>query len=190
MHGAGGLTPEVEDERLSTLVPGPSACRPAPPLPPAGNQRARKHGGYSTLLMPDEQRRYEEIRVSFIQSLGGEKAITDFDQRLIHQAAVACAKFDGAAEAGAPAEIIGQLNRVVLELLRELKATRASREPQAMVVGSPAEYAAMMMKQIRERRPDLLVKPMLIEGEVGEVDGGNADLDAGFSEKRGEGSQE
>ena len=140
-HGAGGLP---------KLKPPPGGGRA-----PKGNQNARKHGAYSARLMPDEQAAYEEIKAQLEAELGAEN-LTTSDQRLIHQFAIVSTKFDSAVEKGAPPDALNTLNRMVLELLRELKATRASKEPQQLVIGSPAQFAGDLLAKIKERKPELL----------------------------------
>jgi len=161
MHGAGGATPEAEAKERATLIPG--GPNGGPPPPPLGHQRARKHGGYSAKLEPDEVEVYEAVKSEFEEFLGD---IDPADRRIIHQLEVVAAKFDGAAQKGAHGDVLSGLNRTVLELLRELKATRASREPQTLVVTTPAQLAAQMMTQIVARKPGLLPLPETPEDEV------------------------
>ena len=122
--------------------------------PPTGNQNARKHGAYSARLMPDEQAVYEEIKAQFETELGADN-LTASDQRLIHQLAVVSAKFDLASEKGAPPDALQMLNRMVLDLLRELKATRATKDGGSLTGSTPAEVmAALFMKITSGKQPD------------------------------------
>jgi|GEM_PF-2942016 len=137
-----------------------------------GNTNAVKHGAYSSRLLPDEQERYEEIKKRFELELGGTE-LSASDERLIHQFAAVSAKFDVALEKGAPPDALNTLNRMSLELLRELKATRASKAPQQLVVGSPAQFAGALLARMQERKPEMLEqsRPMLeIMAEVEEAD--------------------
>jgi len=122
--------------------------------PPQGNQNARKHGAYSARLMPDEQEVYEQIKAQFEEELGADN-LTASDQRLIHQLAVVSAKFDLASEKGAPPDALQMLNRMVLDLLRELKATRATKDGGSLTGSTPAEVmAALFMKITNGKQPD------------------------------------
>lgn len=141
-HGAGGVAPKPISPRGKT---------------PPGNQNARKHGAYSPRLAPEEQTKYEGMLADFERELGGEgKELPASDRLLITQLAARATKLLGAVEGNAPGEALRHLQSMVLELLRELKATRASREPQTLVVATPAQLAAQMMAQIAERKPGLL----------------------------------
>ena len=140
-HGAGG--------RPAVMPKKPPTARVK-----KGNQNARKHGAYSARLMPDEQAVYEEIKAQFEEELGADN-LTASDQRLIHQLAVVSAKFDLASEKGAPPDALQMLNRMVLDLLRELKATRATKDGGALTGSTPAEVmAALFMKITNGKQPD------------------------------------
>ena len=127
----------------------PKGCKKAPGSggpPPKGNQNGWKHGAYSSRLLPDELEMYEQIRQEFAEELGADN-LTTSDKRLIHQLAVVSTKFDTAAEKGAPPEALHMLNRMILELLRELKITRASKDGGGATGTTPAEVmAALYMK--------------------------------------------
>jgi len=132
-HGAGGR-PDVMPKK-------PPTARVK-----KGNQNARKHGAYSARLMPEELEVYEQIKAQFEAELGADN-LTASDQRLIHQLAVVSAKFDLASEKGAPPDALQMLNRMVLDLLRELKATRATKDGGTLTGSTPAEVmAALFLK--------------------------------------------
>jgi len=140
-HGAGGR-PDVMPKKPQTAKV------------PKGNQNARKHGAYSARLMPEEQGVYEQIKAQFEEELGADN-LTASDQRLIHQLAVVSAKFDLASEKGAPPDALQMLNRMVLDLLRELKATRATKDGGNLTGNTPAEVmAALFMKITSGKQPD------------------------------------
>jgi hypothetical protein len=141
-HGAGG--------RPNIVMPK----RPPTAHAPKGNQNARKHGAYSARLLPEEQEVYERIKELFAEELGTDN-LTASDQRLIHQLAIISAKFDSAVEKGAPPDALQILNRMVLDLLRELKATRASKDNVGSTGNTPAEVmAALFMKVTGGKQAD------------------------------------
>lgn len=155
-HGAGG--------RPAVMPKKPPTARVK-----KGNQNARKHGAYSARLMPDEQAVYEEIKAQFEEELGADN-LTASDQRLIHQLAVVSAKFDLASEKGAPPDALQMLNRMVLDLLRELKATRATKDGGALTGSTPAEVmAALFMKVTGGRQPDPAAVAIPVEAKVVEA---------------------
>jgi len=119
--------------------------------------------------MPDEQAVYEEIKAKFEEELG-EDNLTASDQRLIHQLAVVSAKFDLASEKGAPPDALQMLNRMVLDLLRELKATRATKDGGALTGSTPAEVmAALFMKVTGGQQPDPAANALPVKAKVAAV---------------------
>ena len=162
-HGAGGR-PDVMPKKPPTAKV------------PKGNQNARKHGAYSARLMPDEQAVYEAIKSQFATELGADN-LTASDQRLIHQLAVVSAKFDSAVEKGAPPDALHILNRMVLDLLRELKATRATKDGGNLTGSTPAEVmAALFMKVTGGQQSDPAANAIPVEAKVVEAlpaDGGD-----------------
>ncbi len=134
-HGAGGR-PKIKKPAGSG---GP---------PPKKNTNAVKHGAYSARLLPDEQERYEEIKGRFLKELGSTD-LSAADERLIHQLAAVSAKFDVALEKGAPPDALTHLSRLVMDHLRELKATRASKDSNALTGTSPAEVVAALLMKVR-----------------------------------------
>ena len=118
---------------------------------PLGNQNALKHGAYSARLAPDELPLYEAIKSRFTEELGKDN-LSASDERLIHQLAVLSAKFDTAVEKGAPPEALNMLNKTILDLLRELKATRASKDLGPQGGNTPAEIMATLLMAVAERK--------------------------------------
>ena len=155
-HGAGGR-PDVMPKKPPTA------------RTPKGNSNARKHGAYSARLMPEEQGVYEQIKAQFETELGADN-LTASDQRLIHQLAVVSAKFDSAVENGAPPDALHTLNRMVLDLLRELKATRASKDSGAQMGNTPADVmAALFLKVTRGQHSDPVANAIPVEAKVVEA---------------------
>ena len=116
--------------------------------PPKGNHNALKHGAYSPRMLPDEQDRYEAIKARFEKELGSTN-LSAADERLIHQLAAVSAKFDVALEKGAPPDALTHLSRLVMDHLRELKATRASKDTTGLTGNSPAEVVAALLMKVR-----------------------------------------
>ena len=138
-HGAGGR-PKIK--------PPPGGGRA-----PKGNQNARKHGAYTTKLLPAEQEEHKNLVKLFSDSLGSMDA---FDEVLVDLLALYLTKVHSCTAAGAPAEAVAPWAKLAVEHMRELKATRASREPKQLVVGSPAQFAGDLLARIKERKPELL----------------------------------
>lgn len=134
-HGAGGRPPIKKPEGAG----GP---------PPKGNTNAVKHGAYSARLLPDEQERYDAIKERFEKELGTDN-LSAADERLIHQLAAVSAKFDVALEKGAPPDALTHLSRLIMDHLRELKTTRASKDNTALTGTSPAEVVAALLMKVR-----------------------------------------
>ncbi len=116
--------------------------------PPKGHTNSVKHGAYSARLLPDEQERYDAIKSRFLKELGSTN-LSAADERLIHQLAAVSAKFDLALEKGAPPDALTQLSRLVMDHLRELKATRASKDNNTLTGNSPAEVVAALLMKVR-----------------------------------------
>jgi hypothetical protein len=91
-----------------------------------GNNNARKHGGYSLQLQPEEEALYREKREQFTGQLG---ELDVFDTQVVHILALISTKLDVAAVQGAPAQVLIPISNEVLRLLRSLKETRDSRDP-------------------------------------------------------------
>jgi len=142
--------------------------------PPKGNTNGVKHGGYSARLLPDEQEHYERIKATFEEELGGEEKLSASDRLLIFRLATNGAKITVATEKGAPADALIPLQRMELELLRELKTTRASKDGGSAMGNSPAEVVGALLAKIRERQalapPRQPVQAQVIDVEVVEVE--------------------
>jgi len=93
----------------------------------SGNKNALKHGAYSLNLLPEELEIYEKKRDEFIGQLG---KIDVFDAQVVHILSLISCKLDVAAGKGAPAEALIPISNEILKLLRSLKETRDSRDPE------------------------------------------------------------
>lgn len=90
-----------------------------------GNANARKHGGYSLQLQPEEEAIYQEKKEQFTDQLG---KVDIFDAQVVHILSLISTKLDVAAVEGAPAQVLIPISNEVLKLLRSLKETRDSRD--------------------------------------------------------------
>ena len=136
--------------------------------PPKGSTNALKHGAYSPRLLPEEQEHYERIKAAFEEELGGEEKLSASDRLLVFRLATNGAKITVATEKGAPAEAMIPLQRLELELLRELKTTRASKDGGSGMGNSPAEVVAALLTRARDR--NLLPAPQPVEAEIIDVE--------------------
>ena len=114
-----------------------------------GNTQSIKHGAYSARLLPEEREIYEQITEQFETELGGEDNLSASDRLLIFRLATNAAKLTVATEKGAPPEARGQLHRIEMDLLRELKSTRASKDSTGLTGNSPAEVVAALLMKVR-----------------------------------------
>jgi len=162
----------------SSLGKNPSKGRPkGSPKPegaggrPFGNSNARTHGAYSARMAPDELPLYEAIKTQFTEELGKDN-LSASDERLIHQLAVLSTKFDTAVEKGAPPEALNMLNKTILDLLRELKATRASKDLGPQGGNTPAEIMANLLVAVAERKAlvDATEPKPVVQAELEDVD--------------------
>ena len=110
-EGSGG---EAETESSGKLVGAPSQ-----------NINALKHGAYSPRLSPDEEPIYEEKRKAFTQALG---TVDVFDEQIVHFLALISTKVDQAVMKGAEHAAYGGMIKQILDLMQQLKVTRASRD--------------------------------------------------------------
>ena len=114
------------------------------------NTNAVRHGAYAARLLPDEEEPYEAKRKLFSHALG---AMDAFDQQLVHLLAMLAAKVDVAAAKGAKPDAIGPLINQIIQLMRELKATRASRLPEPQGEGKTfADLFALLKEMIANRK--------------------------------------
>jgi hypothetical protein len=116
-----------------------------------GNQTARKHGAYTSRLSPEEQEDFERLRADFTEEASRRSPVTAFDSLLIDMAALACVKVDAAAVQDAPVRVVVLWNRLLLSCLRELRATRATRDRSSEMGHTPAEVMSELLKQISSR---------------------------------------
>ena len=93
----------------------------------SGNRNALKHGAYSLTLLPEEEEIYRNKRAEFIGQLG---KVDVFDAQIVHILTLISTKLDVAAGMGAPAEALIPISNEILKLLRSLKETRDSRDPE------------------------------------------------------------
>ena len=104
----------------------PEKQMPAKVGAPEGNANALRHGAYSVRLLPEEEPLYEEKRKAFTQALG---AVDVFDEQIVHLLSLISVKVDQAVMKGAEHAAYGGMIKQILDLMKELKATRASRDP-------------------------------------------------------------
>ena len=139
-HGAGGVADSGAEHREKATSSG-AACVGAPQQ----NTNALKHGAYSPRLLADEEPLYEEKRSAFTDALGG---VDVFDRELVHLLSLIAVKVDIAVMRGAEHAAYGGMIKQILDLMRELKATRASRDP---VTDGPALTYADLVEALRAR---------------------------------------
>jgi len=118
--------------------------------PAWGNLNGLKHGAYTIRLLPDEQPYFEAIKAEFEKELGGADTLSAADRLLIFRLAVNAAKMTVATEKGAEADAIVTRHRIEMDLLRELKATRATKNEPTPGGNSPAEVVAALLMKVRE----------------------------------------
>lgn len=150
MHGGKGAenaeaSVETSANAPKTAQANSSRRRGARP----GNQNAVTHGAYAMTLLPEEQAIYEQKREQFTAELGNVDA---FDLQLSHMLALIASKLDVAAAKGAPAEALIPLSGEILRLLRSLKATRDSKDPEAEnATKTAADFLNELIERDRER---------------------------------------
>ena len=94
---------------------------------------------------------------------------SEADRLLIFRLATNGAKITVATEKGAGPEATVPLQRLELELLRELKTTRASKDGGSAMGNSPAEVVGALLARFRERQA-LAPPPQHVEVEVIDVE--------------------
>lgn len=109
-----------------------------------GNENAVSHGAYSSRLLPEEEDIYLEKKNQFTQQLG---KVDVFDDQVLHILSLISAKLDVAAGRGAPAEALIPISNEILKLLRSLKETRDSRDPDE---GDMPKSAADFLLELNE----------------------------------------
>ena len=112
---------------------------------PKLNTNALKHGAYSMRLMPEEEPIYEEKRKAFTAALG---TVDVFDEQILHLLSLISTKVDQAVMKGAEHAAYGGMIKQILDLMKELKATRASRD--TSTEGQNLTYADLFTA-LRER---------------------------------------
>lgn len=117
---------------------------------PEGNANAVQHGAYSPRLLPEEEETYASKKAVFSRALD---VLDAFDEQLVHLLALLAAKVDVAAAQGAKPEAIGPLINQIIQLMRELKATRASRPATPPGEGKTfADLFALLQEQQEKRK--------------------------------------
>lgn len=142
--------------------------------PPKGNTNSMKHGAYSPRLLPDEREHYEAIKKAFEEELGGEEKLSASDRLLVLRLATNGAKITVAMGKNAGPEAVVPLQRLELEMLRELKTTRASKDGGSGMGNTPAEVMAALLMRVKERaaadKSKALPEPVVIDAEVVDAD--------------------
>lgn len=114
----------VEDQR----APEQEVERPPKVGAPELNINALRHGAYSARLLPEEQDFYNEKVRTFSAALG---PMDTFDRELVHLLSIISVRLDQAVMRGAEHAAYAGMVKQILDLLRELRATRASRDAAA-----------------------------------------------------------
>ena len=117
---------------------------------PKQNINALKHGAYSPRLLPEEEPIYEEKREAFTAALG---TVDVFDEQILHLLSLISTKVDQAVLKGAEHAAYGGMIKQILDLMKELKATRASRDP--VEAGAALTYADLFAA-LRHRFGDVM----------------------------------
>ena len=99
---------------------------------PPGNVNAVRHGSYSVRLLPEEEPIYQEKRAAFTAALG---EVDVFDEQILHLLSLISTKVDQAVMKGAEHAAYAGMVKQLLDLMKQLKATRASRDPVPAGVG-------------------------------------------------------
>ena len=89
-----------------------------------GNLNSFKHGAYSLRLLPEEETLYKEKLEIFTKALDD---VDEFDKQILHMLACISTKLDQAIMKGAEHSAYAGMVRQILDLMKELKATRASK---------------------------------------------------------------
>lgn len=170
MHG-GKKDGGTENSPEAAQAKAPAVCKRGRGARP-DNKNAVTHGAYSMTLLPEEQAIYEQKRAQFTAELGNVDA---FDLQLSHMLALICSKLDMAAAKGAPAEALIPLSGEIVRLLRSLKATRDSKDPELDdLPKTAADFLHELIERDRERgvsssEEALYVRVYELEREVNEL---------------------
>jgi len=90
-----------------------------------GNTNAIKHGAYSLKLLPEDETIYLKKKEAFTKGIEGEPDV--YDKEIIHFLALITTKAEQAAVKGAEHATYSGMLKQMLDFMKELKATRASR---------------------------------------------------------------
>jgi hypothetical protein len=138
--------------------------------PAYGNTNGLKHGAYTVKLLSDEQPYFEAIKAEFEQELGGPDKLSASDRLLVFRLAANAAKLTGSIEKGAPPEALLQRHRMELDLLRELKTTRATKGDPSTGGNTPAEFVADLLERMRQRSIEVQTPAPALQGSNDEGD--------------------
>lgn len=140
---------------------------------PKGNTNAMKHGAYTSKMLPDEQEEHARLVEKFTRGLGRMDA---FDEELVDVLALCLTKVKSCTAAGASAEAVLPWARMVLEHMRELKATRATKDGGTSSGNTPAEViCALLEKVARAKAAAALSAPAQDQGEADDAESADAD---------------
>ena len=153
LHGGLSLSGEKRTDKQKANRP-PAAGKVNRGCFQKGNQAARKHGAYTLRLSPREKEYVETLKAEFTEELETVAPLTAFDRDMVDRLALACIKFDAAIYDDASPKILGFWHRVIMDLQRELRLTRASRQSRDGVGRSGQEVMEMLLGRIRDRMQD------------------------------------
>ena len=156
-------TGHIGEPCKNRAVPGSDYCK----FHGGGAVGKRKHGAYTLNLSPEEQASYDRLFAELAEPLGD---LDPYDRRLIHLLALLSVKVDSAVCANAPPEAVTPYARLALEHMRELKATRATKDGGNLTGSTPAEVmAALFMKVTGGRQPDPVAAAIPVTAKVVET---------------------
>ena len=148
LHGGLSLSGEQRTDKQKANRP-PAAGKVNRGCFQKGNQAARKHGAYTLRLSPQEKEDMKILKAEFIGELETVAPLTAFDRDMVDRLALACLKFDAAISENAPLKILDFWHRMILDLLRGLRLTRASRKLRNGERRSGQQVMAMLLAQIQ-----------------------------------------
>jgi hypothetical protein len=148
LHGGLSLSGEQRTDKQKANRP-PAAGKINRGCFQKGNQAARKHGAYSLRLSPQEKEYMETLRAEFTTELEDVSPLTAFDRDMVDRLALACLKFDAAISEDTSPKILDFWHRMIMDLLRGLRLTRASRKLRNGEGRSGEEVMAMLLDHIK-----------------------------------------
>lgn len=153
LHGGLSLSGKERTEKQKANRP-PAAGKVNRGCFQKGNQAARKHGAYTSHLSAREKDHVEQLKAEFTGDLEAVAPLTAFDRNMVDHLALACIKFDTAIAGDASLRILDLWHRMIMNLLRKLRATRASRQSDNGVGRSGEEMMEAILEQVRQRMKD------------------------------------